>query len=118
VASSKQRRADIVSRRAKRKTRAAERAPRPVEVRPAGAVDVTPAALAPYNSYGSPLFVTRGYYVDVPFRCADCGVDAVFTAAQQKWWYELAKGQVYSTAKRCQACRRKRKPVPPIAPTE
>jgi hypothetical protein len=62
--------------------------------------------LAQYNSYGVPKFVERGYYIDIPFRCADCGKDEVWTGWQQKWWYEVAKGYVYSTATRCRKCRR------------
>lgn len=48
--------------------------------------------LAPDNSYGVPEFVTRGTYRDQPFRCQDCGRAEMWTAAQQKWWYETAKG--------------------------
>ncbi|WP_230588305.1 zinc-ribbon domain-containing protein [Ralstonia solanacearum] len=65
--------------------------------------------LAPSNSYGEPAFVRRGYYVDVHFICSDCESREVWTAAQQKWWYEVAKGYVYSTAARCLACRRQRR---------
>ena len=68
---------------------------------------VNESALAPNNSYGAPKFVYRGYYVDVPFKCKDCGKEEVWTATQQKWWYEVAKGFAYSTAVRCRACRRK-----------
>ena len=71
---------------------------------------VNPEKLAPNNSYSPPPFIKNGYYSDIPFSCADCGVDQIWTAAQQKWWYEMAKGAVYSTAKYCRACRRKRKP--------
>jgi hypothetical protein len=70
-------------------------------------VVVNPAALKPNNSYGSPDFVERGYYIDKPFNCAQCGTPQVWTATQQKWWYEVAKGEVYSTAKLCRPCRRK-----------
>jgi hypothetical protein len=77
---------------------------------PPGAVPVDPARLAAYNSYGQPVFQERGYYVDVPFVCVDCGVDQVWTATQQKWWYEVAKGYVYSTAVRCGPCRRAHRP--------
>jgi Probable zinc-ribbon domain len=87
-----------------RKRRAARRGP------PAGEeVRVNESALAPYNSYGDPEFVRAGHYSDRPFRCRDCGKDEVWTARQQKWWYEVAKGYVYSTAVRCRACRRKAK---------
>lgn len=76
---------------------------------PRGAVRVDRAQLAPANSYGAPDFVTRGYYVDTPFRCVDCGTDEVWTAAQQQWWYEVAKGFIYSHAKRCRPCRQVRR---------
>ena len=72
-----------------------------------GSVPVNPDALAPYNSYGAPEFVLRGYYLDAPFRCRDCGEPQVWRAEQQKWWFEVAKGQVYSTAVRCRKCRAK-----------
>jgi hypothetical protein len=59
------------------------------------------------NPSWSPIdWYERGYYLDSPFTCVDCGVDEVWTATQQKWWYEVAKGYVYSHAKRCRACRR------------
>jgi hypothetical protein len=57
---------------------------------------------APNNSWNPPT-----YYEDMPFTCIDCGRDQVWTATQQKWWYEVAKGPVFSSAKRCVACRRK-----------
>jgi hypothetical protein len=68
---------------------------------------VNPELLRPYNSYGVPVFVSLGYYVDYAFVCRDCGRDQVWRAAQQKWWYEIAKGQVYSMAVRCRSCRAK-----------
>jgi hypothetical protein len=70
-------------------------------------VAVNPALLTPDHSYGSPEFVQRGYYVDAPFTCKDCGYDDTWTASQQKWWYEQAKGGVWTTARRCRGCRRK-----------
>jgi len=68
-------------------------------------VQVDPKALAPCNSYGWPEFIGRGYYLDVSFTCASCGTEEVWPASQQKWWYEVAKGSVYSRAKLCQICR-------------
>lgn len=65
--------------------------------------DAIPADLsqqAPNNSYGPPL-----YYRDYEFICVDCGIPQIWTAEQQKWWYEVAKGSIYSGAKRCRACR-------------
>jgi hypothetical protein len=59
------------------------------------------------NCYGWPDFVDRGYYVDRPFTCRDCGSDEAWRATQQKWWYEVAKGDLWTTAVRCAACRKK-----------
>jgi hypothetical protein len=73
------------------------------------AVRVNRDALAPYNSYGEPDFVTRGYYIDQTFQCVRCDVAETWRATQQKWWYEVAKGPVYSTARYCTSCRRKRR---------
>jgi hypothetical protein len=70
-------------------------------------VAVDPGALAPHGSYSRPDFVRRGYYVDQPFVCQACGVSQTWTAAQQKWWYEVAKGSLFSTAKLCRSCRRR-----------
>ena len=72
-------------------------------------VPVNEKLLARNNSYGAPDFVRRGYYIDLPFRCVDCGKEELWTGAQQKWWYEVAKGFVYSSAVRCRGCRRKKR---------
>jgi hypothetical protein len=71
---------------------------------------------APNNSYGARL-----YYEDTPFTCIDCGKEEVWTAEQQQWWYEVARGPIYSQANRCRECRRKRRAgreagVPPEQP--
>jgi hypothetical protein len=110
--SGKQRRQEIVERRAKRKTVRAARliAANKAKLqarRPVNAVDVNEHALAHYNSYGQPDFVERGFYLDVPFTCVSCGKQEIWTAHQQKWWYEVAKGPVQSTANRCRPCRRR-----------
>ena len=47
------------------------------------------------------------FYVDKEFLCRDCGTTEVWTAKQQKWWYEIAKGDLETTAVRCHACRNK-----------
>jgi Probable zinc-ribbon domain len=67
-------------------------------------IPVNPVELAPYK-YDSPDFVARGFYSDRPFDCEMCGEPQVWTAEQQKWWYEVAKGSVYSYAKHCRPCR-------------
>jgi len=109
MCSGKQKRADIMARRRERRERqriAARRPISPMPPPPRGSVQVDRLMLAPYSSYGVPHFVERGYYLDTPFVCRDCGSHEVWTAEQQKWWYEVARGYVYSTARRCLACRR------------
>ncbi|HEY3049799.1 MAG TPA: zinc-ribbon domain-containing protein [Polaromonas sp.] len=67
----------------------------------AGVVAADPTQLAHCNTYGLlPVF-----YRDQPFVCRDCGSEEVWTAKQQKWWYEVAKGHIDSFAVRCRACR-------------
>jgi len=54
----------------------------------------------PNNSYAPKL-----YYEDKKFRCRDCGLECVWTAEQQRLWYEEWKGPIQSTAVRCRGCR-------------
>jgi hypothetical protein len=106
--SGKQRRNEIESKRAARRaTRTKPHETSALELRPFETVPVNPKLLAPSNSYGVPDYVSRGFYTDLPFACAGCGKEEIWAATQQKWWYEVAKGYVYSTAKYCRPCRRK-----------
>jgi hypothetical protein len=106
--SGKQRRNEIRTKRAARRAeRTKPHEPAVHAPRPFGTVLVNKELLAPCNSYGVPDYVSRGFYVDTPFTCAACGEQEIWTATQQKWWYEVAKGYVYSTAKYCRLCRRK-----------
>lgn len=106
--SGKQKRNDIIAARARRgERRKAIAQVQEFKDAPHRFVPVNEEALALNNSYGAPDFVYRGYYVDRPFCCIDCGKAEVWTGTQQKWWYEVAKGFAYSTAIRCRLCRRK-----------
>jgi len=67
---------------------------------------VNASLLAPDNSLGTPDFVALGAYIDRPFTCKKCGKLEVWTGLQQKWWYETAKGNVWTTATMCRPCRR------------
>jgi hypothetical protein len=102
--SGRQRRAEIKSKRANVREKAETRA---LAQARAAELAVNTAALRPTNSYDTPDFVARGYYVDRPFVCKDCGKSEVWTATQQKWWYETAKGDVWKVAVRCRPCRRR-----------
>ena len=73
----------------------------PLHRLPLGAVAVDAAALA-HNNFCVP---PPDFYVDRPFVCRDCGSHEVWTAKQQKWWYEIAKGPFDSIAVRCRPCR-------------
>lgn len=100
--SGKQRRAEIKAARLRREARA-----KVVQklCRPLRTVLVNPIEFAPNNSYGMTDFQSRGYYEDQPFRCRDCGADCVWKAEDQKWWYEVIKGFIYTMAVRCKTCR-------------
>lgn len=109
IKSGKQRRAQI---KAARKRRQGDRSSQSMQIsrqlpHPLGTVPVSVNRLRPSNSYGVPLFVERGYYEDKPFSCVDCGVAGVWMADRQRWWYEVAQGDVFTTARRCSPCRAK-----------
>lgn len=59
----------------------------------------------PICGYGTP----RYYYVDQRRRCVQCGVDFVFSGAEQKHWHETLQFNLASVAIRCVACRRRRR---------
>jgi len=71
---------------------------------PRDAVAADPSKQSQSNSYSTKL-----YYVDKEFTCVRCGVAEVWTATQQKWYYEVARGSIYGEAKRCRGCRRRRR---------
>lgn len=70
---------------------------------PPGAVAADQARLDHINTYGD----LPEFYVDYPFTCRDCGKEQVWSAFRQKWYYEEAKGHIWSVAVRCRECRRK-----------
>ena len=72
---------------------------------PRGAILAEPSRLLHDNTYGP----RPRFYADRSFTCIDCGVDEVWTAAQQKWWYEVAQGKIDSKANRCRQCRYRRR---------
>lgn len=103
--SGKQRRAEIKQRRRNKAQSNIELDRFDISCKPAEALMADPKALlhnqrAAYTSM--PLF-----YLDMPFTCKDCGSRELWTAKQQKWWYEIAKGSIDSIAVRCRPCRKK-----------
>lgn len=72
---------------------------------PAGAVMADLKELSHNNTYSR----LPRFYVDKVFKCRGCGKEEVWPAEQQKWWYEVIKGNINSSAVRCRACRDKEK---------
>ena len=99
--SNKQRRIEIKAKRRKRAEALKADPFDAITLRPPNSVLANHAELMHNKTYGPfPLF-----YVDEPFNCIDCGSKEVWTAKNQKWWYEIAKGSIYSGAMRCLKCR-------------
>jgi hypothetical protein len=48
-----------------------------------------------------------GFYESTRFVCRDCGKEEIWTAAEQKWWYEERGGYADPSALRCLECRLK-----------
>ena len=59
--------------------------------------------------FNSTFFEIPEFYIDKPFKCKLCSKKEVWTAKQQKWWYEEAKGDLETTAVICRECRDKKK---------
>ena len=89
---------------AKRKKRSNRLATRTHSIPKKGRKEI-PADLTkqiPESSWG----FARLAYVDEEFVCKSCGKLAIWTAEDQKWYYETAKGSIYARASRCNACRK------------
>jgi len=101
--SNKQRRQEIKEKRRKRaeKLQAIDVFKKAHEL-PLNSVAADHAELVHNNTYG----LLPSFYIDKPFVCRDCGSDELWTAKQQKWWYEIAKGHIDSEAVRCLRCRK------------
>ncbi len=106
--SNKQRRTEIKAKRANRKSAKEQAMKYDVRLKTvANAIPVNAKSLGHNCSYGVPNFVERGFYLDQHFVCKDCGIVQTWAATQQKWWYEVIKGDVWTTAVRCRPCRKK-----------
>jgi Probable zinc-ribbon domain len=112
-ASGKQRREQIKQKRLDRARRLRERMLQPdgrdmlaAGIGHAGMEPADREILARHNNTYGPL---PEVYIDRDFVCRDCGEQHVWTAKQQKWWYEVAHGHIDSMAVRCLSCRRARR---------
>ena len=68
---------------------------------PPGAVWADQLELSHNNTYGN----LPRFYVDKVVVCRDCRTEEVWPAERQKWWYEVAKGNINTAAVLCRACR-------------
>ncbi len=53
------------------------------------------------NTYSSP----PEYYYDIEFACKCCGKKDVWTAENQKYWFEKLGKNINTTATKCSICR-------------
>lgn len=72
---------------------------------PPGAVLADQKELEHNNTYGR----LPRFYVDKLVVCRNCGKEEVWSAERQKWWYEVAKGNINTDAVLCRACREQAK---------
>lgn len=72
---------------------------------PPGAVIADQDELAHNNTYGR----LPRFYVDKVVVCRECHAEEVWPAERQKWWYEVAKGNINTDAVFCRSCREKEK---------
>src|SRR5688572_29609380 len=52
------------------------------------------------NTYGT----LPEFYVDYAFICRRCGKREIWRSADQKWYYEEAKGHIHARAVECHSC--------------
>lgn len=103
--SGKQRRAEIKESRLQRIAKRDDKVDPFKGPIPDWAIPVNPSEVVYHSMFMTlPLF-----YIDKEFVCIECGANEVWTARQQKWWYEIAKGNFETTAVRCRECRDRRK---------
>jgi hypothetical protein len=72
---------------------------------PPGAVMADHGQLSHNNTYGR----LPRFYVDKVVVCRQCAKEEVWSAQRQKWWYEVAKGNINTQAVLYRSCRGKNK---------
>ena len=70
---------------------------------PPGSVMADLKELSHNNTYG----LLPRFYIDKVVVCRKCGKEEVWPAERQKWWYEVAKGNINTDAVYCKECRNK-----------
>ena len=77
---------------------------------PSDAIPASVEVIARWRSSYS-TFHRDPFYRDILFTCEDCGRESVWSAQDQRHWYEVLNGSPYSEARRCSECRKKRKGI-------
>ena len=70
---------------------------------PKGALPANPDQQNNYDSYA-----TKFFYKDIVYTCAGCNKEEIWTAEQQKKYFEVQKGNIYNEPKWCYDCHAKR----------
>lgn len=89
--------------RAKRKQRAENCRLKLLNQPAYGRLKADHSQLTHINTYG----ILPEFYEGVEFQCRDCGTQEVWSAASQKFYYEVCKGHIDARAVRCKTCRLK-----------
>lgn len=53
-------------------------------------------------------YAVKFYYQDIRYTCAGCGKEGLWTAAQQKRYFEEQTGNIYNQPKWCYECHGRR----------
>ena len=72
---------------------------------PEGAVRGDPSRQSYYPAFHMPKY----FYLDEERECVECGVQFLFEAKEQRFWYEQLQFNLNSVAIRCRACRARRR---------
>jgi hypothetical protein len=62
----------------------------------------------PDEQVGAEGYAAKFYYVDIDYVCRGCGRKEVWTAAQQKRYFEVQKGNIYNEPTWCHECHTER----------
>ena len=58
----------------------------------------------PDEQVGAEGYAAKFHYVDIAYVCRGCGRNGVWTAAQQKRYFEIQKGNIYNEPTWCHRC--------------
>ncbi len=73
----------------------------PKEIKQKNAVDSIPVCEEKLNKRCRGAMSVPSYYRDRGFKCVDCGESFVFSAKEQREWYEVKKMLIWQTPIRC-----------------